>query len=187
MQKTKKSAKKLTAVDIVCIGLSAAIIAVCSQIAIPFAVPFTLQTFAVCTTAGLFGAKRGTISVLIYILLGAAGVPVFSGFRGGISALLGVTGGYIIGFIFTALIIGTVSDKFNRKPLPLVISMIFGLAVCYIFGTIWFMSMYAKNTGTIGISAVLSMCVIPFIIPDIIKIACAAFLCGRVGKHLKLQ
>lgn len=181
MQKTKK----LTSADIACIGLAAAMITVCSQIAIPAAIPFTLQTFAVCTAAGLFGAKRGTLSVLVYILLGAVGVPVFTGFRGGISALLGTTGGYIIGFIFTALIIGTVSDKFSRKPLPLAISMAVGLAVCYAFGTIWFMAMYAKNTGTIGIGAVLSMCVIPFIIPDIVKIVCAAFLCGKAGKHIQ--
>ena len=185
MKKSKKSAKKLTAVDIVIIGLSAAIIAVCSQISIPAAVPFTLQTFAVFVGAGLFGAKRGTLSVVIYILLGAVGVPVFSGFRGGISALFGATGGYITGFIFTALIVGTVSDKFSRNPLPLVISMLLGLAACYIFGTMWFMIIYTRNTGAIGLSAVLSMCVVPFIIPDIIKITCAALVCGRVGKHLR--
>ena len=90
--------------DIIYIGLFAALIAVCSQIQIPSAVPFTLQTFAVFLCTGLLGGKRGTISVLVYILLGIEGLPVFAGFKGGIVSLLGLTGGYIIGFVFTALI-----------------------------------------------------------------------------------
>lgn len=181
----KKSGKKITTADIVVIALSAALIAVCSWISIPMTVPFTLQTFAVFTVAGLFGAKRGTLSVLVYILLGAVGVPVFAGFSGGIDKLLGLTGGYIVGFIFTALIVGIVSDKFEHKLVPMIISMLLGLIVCYAIGTVWFMVVYANTTGAIGLGSVLGMCVIPFIIPDCVKIAFAIAISNRVGKYVK--
>lgn len=171
--------------DLIYIALSSALIVICSWISIPSAVPFTLQTFAVMLTAGLFGMKRGTASVLLYILLGAVGLPVFSGFKGGVGALLGTTGGYITGFIFTALIVGFVSDKFNKKTLPLLISMIIGIAVCYAFGTAWFMNVYAKKTGAVGLTTVLSWCIFPFIIPDMVKIALATFFVKRLEKVIK--
>ena len=101
--------------DITITAVFAAIIAVCSWITIPIGeVPFTMQTFAVCCAAGLLGAKRGVTATLIYIILGAVGVPVFSGFRGGIGVIMETTGGYIIGFLLTALCTGIFSDKFNR-------------------------------------------------------------------------
>lgn len=177
-----KLRRKITTADTVVIALSAALIAVCAWISIPTAVPFTLQTFAVFTTAALFGARRGMFSVLVYILLGAAGVPVFARFTGGVGVLLGSTGGYTVGFIFIALIAGLCADKFNRKVIPLVISMIVGLLVCYAFGTAWFMLLYTRNTGAVGIGTVLGWCVIPFIIPDCIKIACAVVISTRVGR-----
>lgn len=92
----------LRTVDIAYIGLFVAVMAICSWISIPATVPFTLQTFAVFMAVGLLGGKRGTIAVLTYVLLGAIGVPVFAGFSGGIGALLGNSGGYIVGFIFSA-------------------------------------------------------------------------------------
>ena len=95
--------KQFRVVDLTYMAVCAALIAVCSWISIPAAVPFTLQTFAVFCVLGLLGGKRGTVSILVYILLGAIGLPVFSGFNGGIGALLGTTGGYIIGFIFVGL------------------------------------------------------------------------------------
>ena len=90
--------RKMKTIDLAYMALGAVIIAVCSWISIPTVVPFTLQTFAVFSVLGLLGGKRGTISVLIYILLGAVGVPVFAGFSGGFGVILGPTGGYIIGF-----------------------------------------------------------------------------------------
>ena len=90
--------------DLVYTALCAALIAVCSWISVPAAVPFTLQTFAVFAALNLLGGKRGTTAVLVYILLGAVGLPVFSGFKGGPGVLLGTTGGYIIGFLFTGLL-----------------------------------------------------------------------------------
>lgn len=182
--KTTSKRRNMT-LDIVFIAISAALIAVCSWISIPTTVPFTLQTFAVFTVAGLFGMKKSSIAVIVYMLLGAVGIPVFANFTGGVGILFGSTGGYIIGFIFIALIVGFVSDKFNHKLVPMIIAMLLGLVVCYTFGTIWFMTVYARNTGAIGLGTALAWCVVPFIIPDCIKIACACILSNRVGKYVR--
>ena len=189
---------KLT--DMMLIGLFAALIAVCAQIQIPAAVPFTLQTFAIFLAVGLLGGKRGTVSVVIYILLGMVGLPVFAGFKGGIAALLGTTGGYIIGFIFSALLMCAlekpVSSLFGketgadskknifRKMAGPAISMILGLIVCYIFGTAWFVIVYTNTKEPIGIMTALGWCVFPFIIPDLIKIALALVLTLRLKKFV---
>ena len=169
------------------IGLCAALIAVCSQIQIPAAVPFTLQTFAIFLACGLLGGKRGTVSVLIYILLGAVGLPVFAGFKGGIGALLGTTGGYIIGFIFTALIMWLFEKSFGKKMIPLAISMVCGLIICYAFGTAWFIYVYTNTKEPVGILTALSWCVFPFIIPDMIKIALALALTSRLRKLIPFR
>ena len=189
---------KLT--DMILIGLFAALIAVCAQIQIPAAVPFTLQTFAIFLAVGLLGGKRGTVSVVIYILLGMVGLPVFAGFKGGIAALLGTTGGYIIGFIFSALLMWAlekpVSSLFGketgadskknifRKMAGPAISMILGLIVCYIFGTAWFVIVYTNTKEPLGIMTALGWCVFPFIIPDLIKIALALVLTLRLRKFV---
>lgn len=167
------------------IAMGAALIAICAWITIPIGpVPFTMQTFAVITIAGLLGWKRGVASVFVYIALGALGAPVFSGFGGGISVLAGVTGGYIVGFIFTALIVGLVSDRF-KGILPLALSMLGGILCCYAFGTIWFMVVYTRSTGAIGLISVLSKCVFPYILPDLIKIALGMLLTKRLRKYIK--
>ena len=175
MAQTEKKKTNSKVTDIVYIGLSAAIIAVCSWISIPLTVPITLQTMGVVLISGLFGAKRGTLSTLLYILIGAIGVPVFSGFKSGFGVLLGSTGGYIIGFIFTALIVGIVSDKTN-KLWALILSMVVGILVCYAFGTAWFAVVYAKTNEPASLATILGWCVIPFLIPDAVKIALAAVL-----------
>ena len=169
------------------IGLFAALIAVCSQIQIPGAVPFTLQTFAIFLAGGLLGGKRGTISVLVYILLGAIGLPVFAGFKGGIGALLGTTGGYILGFIFSMLVFVAfellLKEK-AKKIIPLGIAMVVGLIICYVFGTAWFMIVYTNTKEPIGLITALSWCVFPFIIPDIVKITLALTLTSRLKKYI---
>jgi len=171
---------KFTTRDLATIAMGVAFIAVCSWISIPTTIPFTMQTFAVCLVTALFGLRRGMWTVLCYILLGAVGAPVFSGFKGGIGALLGTTGGYIIGFLFTALIVGLATEKFGRSLPVLIGSMALGILVCYAFGTAWFMYVYARKTGPIGLGTALGWCVIPYLLPDAIKIALASVLVGRL-------
>lgn len=175
---------KLNTKDYAYIGQCAALIAICSWITIPSVVPFTMQTFAVFLTVGLLGGKRGTIAVIVYLLLGAAGLPVFSGFSGGLAYMMGATGGYIIGFIATALVMWFFERKFGTSRRVLIISMVIGLLVCYAFGTAWFVTVYTKNTGAIGLGSALSLCVIPYIIPDALKIALAALLCRRLKRFI---
>ena len=146
--------------DLVYIGVFAVLMAVCSWISIPTAVPFTLQTFGVFMAVGVLGGKKGTASVGLYLLLGVLGVPVFAGMTGGIGVLLGTTGGYIIGFFFSALVMWAMEKLPGKRSVIQVISMIIGLLVCYTFGTLWFMMVYMKNQGAVGLMTVLGWCVI---------------------------
>lgn len=169
------------------IALFAVLMAVCSWISIPTMIPFTLQTFAVFLAVGVLGGKRGTLAVLVYILLGAVGVPVFAGFQGGLGILLGNTGGYIIGFLFTALVMWLMEALLGRKLWVLAVSMVLGLIVCYAFGTAWFMVVYARNSGAVGLGTALGWCVIPYIIPDLVKVALALLLSRKLRTILKLS
>ena len=176
----------LRTADIAYIAICAAIIAVLSWISVPAMVPFTLQTFAVFCTLGLIGGKRGTIAVLVYILMGAIGLPVFAGFRGGIGALLGSTGGYILGFVLIGLLYWlteTVTD--GRLPFRIG-AMLVGLLLCYAFGTAWFMVVYARQSGPVGLTAALSWCVFPFIIPDLLKLALAVLVSEKLRRVIKI-
>ena len=175
---------RISTADTVTVALSAALIAVCAWISVPMAVPFTLQTFAVFTVAGLFGMKRGTLAMTVYLLLAAMGVPVLSGMTGGPDKLVGPTGGYLLGFVLIALMVGFASDRWKRKVLPLALAMAAGLLVCYAFGTAWFMLVYARTNGAVGLGTVLGWCVIPFILPDCAKIACALIVCHRLGRYV---
>ncbi len=175
MEKQNKNNRQKI-IDMVLIAMFAVIIAICSWLSIPGEVPFTLQTFGVFCAVGMLGGKRGTLSVIIYILLGLVGVPVFAGFKGGVGSLVGPTGGYIIGFIFTALVYWLITKLLGTKLWAVVLGMVLGLVVCYAFGTAWFVVVYSHKNGAIGVMQALSMCVIPFIIPDIVKITVAAIL-----------
>ena len=173
--------------DMVYIALFAVLIAICSWISIPTSIPFTLQTFGIFVTVGVLGGKRGSFAVFIYLLLGAIGVPVFAGFTGGMGILLGNTGGYIIGFLASALLMWLMEKLLGKKTWVLALSMVLGLIACYAIGTAWFIIAYAKNTGSIGLVTALGWCVIPFIIPDIIKIVLALIVSNRVSKLMKLN
>lgn len=170
--------------DIVYIAVFAVIMAICSWISIPAAVPFTLQTFGVFIAAGVLGGKRGTLSVLVFILLGAVGIPVFANFSGGIGVLVGPTGGYIIGFLFSALVMWAMEKLPGKKSIMQIVSMVVGLVVCYAFGTAWFMVVYGKANGPVGLVTALGWCVFPFIIPDLIKIALAYVLSRKLRKYV---
>lgn len=170
--------------DMAYIGVFTVLIAICSWISIPTAIPFTLQTFAIFLAVSVLGGKRGTLSVVVYVLLGAIGVPVFAEFTGGIGIILRNTGGYIIGFIFSALVMWLVESMFGRKLWVQGISMILGLIACYAVGTAWFMFIYMRDSGAVGVATVLGWCVIPFIIPDAVKIALALTLSNALKKPL---
>ena len=155
----------------VCAALFAAFTAVASQIAIPIQpVPINLAVAAVILSGALLGWKYGTASVLVYILLGCVGVPVFSGLRGGLQVIAGVTGGYIVGYVLIALIVGIVSER-SKRVLPFVLSAAAGVALCYILGTAW----YCVLTST-PVLAALSACVLPFLPGDAVKIALSAII-----------
>ena len=166
--------------DMVYIGVFTVLIAVCSWISIPAAVPFTLQTFGVFMAVEVLGGKRGTMAVLVYILMGAVGIPVFAGFQGGIGVIFNTTGGYIVGFLCSALIMWAAESLFGKKPLVRLLSMAAGLIACYALGTIWFMVVYGRTTGAVGLMTVLGWCVIPFIIPDLVKIGLAYVISRKI-------
>lgn len=170
--------------DLVYIGMLAVLITICSWISIPTSIPFTLQTFGVFMAVGVLGGKRGTLAVLVYILLGVVGVPVFAQFTGGLGILLGNTGGYIIGFLFSALVMWGVEHFLGRTMVVEGIAMILGMIACYIFGTAWFMVIYGRTAGAVSLTAALGWCVIPFVIPDLIKIILALTLSRQVRKYV---
>ena len=177
--------KKMKTLDMVYIALFACLMAICAWISIPGQIPFTLQTMGVFLAIGLLGGKRGTVAVLVYILMGAVGLPVFSGFAGGLGKLLGMTGGYIVGFLVSALLMWAMEALFGSKKWVLPVSMVVGLIACYAFGTAWFMVVYTSSKGAITLGAVLGMCVIPYIIPDVIKIAVALLLTNILKRFVK--
>ena len=170
--------------DMAYIAIFTVLIAISSWITIPAAVPFTMQTFAVFFAVSILGGKRGTLAIIVYILLGAIGVPVFSGFGGGIGVLMNTTGGYIIGFLLSALIMWAAESTLGKKLWVQALSMILGLLACYAAGTLWFMVIYIRTAGEIGLLTVLGWCVIPFIIPDLLKIALALGLRNALKKPL---
>ena len=165
-------------------ALFAVIIVICSWLQLPAAVPFTLQTFAVFLSLCLLGGKMGLGAIGVYILLGAAGLPVFHGFTGGVGILFGSTGGYIFGFIVTGVIYLLITKKASEKPLAKAAALAIGLIACYICGTLWY-AFVAGNES--GLAAAALTCVVPFIVPDIIKLTLALFLSERLKKHIKIS
>lgn len=167
--------------QLVLAALFAALTAVCSQIQIPLPmIPINLALFAVHLCGALLGAKWGALSMTVYALLGAMGVPVFAGFGSGPAVLFGKTGGYIIGYILCAAIVGLLSRRLGFTFPKLCLSMVIGVAVCYVFGTAWFMVISGLNLATS-----LSYCVLPFLPGDAVKILLAAFLALRLRKPLQ--
>ena len=174
------SSRSLFTRNLVLAALMAALTAVCSQIQIPLPmVPINLALFAVHLSGALLGAKWGALSMAAYALLGAAGVPVFSGFASGPAVLFGKTGGYILGYILCALLVGLLSRRLGFTMKGLCLSMLVGVAICYAFGTNWFMVITGMNLVTS-----LTYCVIPFLPGDAVKIILAALLALRLQKPL---
>ncbi len=167
-------------------GIFAAVVTICSWITVPLPftqVPINLAVLGVLLAGGCLGSKYGSLSILIYILLGAIGIPVFAGFGSGLGTLAGPTGGYIVGYILCAAIAGIGATSISKAPkqqaLHLAFFMLLGVAACYALGTLW----YAHLMQT-TIWAALALCVIPFIPCDALKIAAATLLVTRLRKLL---
>ncbi len=168
--------KKLTI-----IGILAAVICVTAPLSLPLgAIPVSLATFSIYFISCTTGKKYAVAAVIIYILIGTAGLPVFSYFTGGFQKIAGLTGGYIIGYIPCAFIIAALTDKFESKKYIYPVSMICGTAVCYITGTLWYM-LQAKCSFLTAVTA----CIIPFIIGDAVKIIAASCIGTTLRKRLK--
>lgn len=175
----KRSKNIIRGKDVAYTGIAVALIAVCAWISLPIGnVPFTLQTFAVAFVGAVLGWKRGLAAVFIYILMGLMGIPVFSSFSAGPSALFGPTGGYIFGFLFLALL----PALFKLLPVKrhalraglFFAAGILGTIFCYTFGTVWFVTVYSCTYAY-----ALTLCVLPFIVPDLIKLLLASVLAVR--------
>lgn len=115
---------------------------------------------------GAPGGKRGTIAIALYLVLGAVGLPVFSGFRGGFGVLFGTTGGYIFGFLLSGLLYWVMTALLGNRPWVQLLALVLGTVLCYAAGTGWFMLVYLQKTGPISLGVVLAKCVIPFLLPD---------------------
>ena len=177
------SHSRLRTLDLAYIALFAVLIAISAWISIPFPVPFTLQTFAVFLALMTLGGKRGFYAVLVYLLLGAAGLPVFSGFQGGFGVLMGATGGYLTGFLASAFFYRIITNK-RESPVQTKLAAVAGLLICYSIGTLWFSAGYASGSVT-GVYSALLLCVVPYVIPDLIKLALAFALSCRLRQYLK--
>lgn len=161
-------------------AISVALICVCAWTAIPLpGIAMTMQTFGIFLSLGLLGGKWGTMAVFTYLVLGAVGLPVFSGFQGGIGILLGATGGYLWGFLAICLIDWAITARFPTAQLP---SMILGLLACYACGTAWYA--FGWLNGTASLPAVLVQCVLPYILPDALKLWLAHKLTRRLKRHI---
>lgn len=166
--------------DLTIIAVMAALICVAGPLSISIGpIPLSLASFAVYMAGAVLGAKKGTLAVVIYLLLGLVGLPVFSGFSGGFQKLIGVTGGYLVGYLPCACITGLAvkPDSGPQWRLPAFIAL--GTAVLYLIGTAWFM-IQTRNT----LAASMGMCVIPFLPGDAVKIVAASLLARPVRKAL---
>jgi len=173
---------KLSTKDLILCGMFAAITGVASQISIPIQPePFTMQVLAVYLSGIILGCKKGFISQLIYVALGAIGAPVFANFKGGIQAIVGPTGGFIIAFPLMALIIGYFSQESENK-FKLAFGLILSLILCYTMGTV----QLSIVTG-MSISKAVKVAVVPFVAFDLIKIAIAYIIGFRVKNRVSIE
>ncbi|MDE6411696.1 MAG: biotin transporter BioY [Clostridia bacterium] len=175
------------------LALGVAILTVCAWITIPFGtIPVTLQTFAVALIGALLGAVRGVTVVLVYFIMGLIGIPVFSNFNAGVVALLGPTGGYLIGFVFSVAIVGLfsmipVKNKI-AKTATVYGGAVLGMMICYFFGTLWFVTVYNRGGAeTVSIAAALMLCVVPYLLPDAVKLFFGALLGVRLKGVVKIE
>lgn len=187
MNQTVKSKSLLTTHELVLISLVTAVTCILAPFSIPLPispVPISFTNLVLYISIYLLGWKRSTISYIIYLLLGFAGLPVFSGFTGGLGKLAGPTGGYLIGFLFLTVIAGILVERFPQKRLLCALGMILGTIITYIFGTFWLSAqLHLSFTEGLAVGA------LPYLPGDIVKIAAALIigpaLKARVSKMAK--
>ena len=171
--------------DMTLISLFAALISITSFISIPIGtVPITLQTFGVFSTLMLIGGRRGSMSVAVYIALGAVGLPVFSGFSGGVGRLFDATGGFILGFLASAILYWLIARLLGSSLTATIISAVSAHVLLYIVGALWFFVGYSDGAGFLS---TLTLTVLPYLLPDAIKLFLAIFLCEKIKKRLNKQ
>lgn len=150
-------------------ALMAALMCILGPLSIPIGpIPISLTGLVVYLTIYILGTREAFVSYVVYLLLGAVGLPVFSGFSGGIAKLAGPTGGYLVGYIFTIFICGLIVEKTERKLISTFLGMMLGTVVAYLFGTVWFV---IQADATVGYA--LTVCVLPFIPFDLGKMGIA--------------
>lgn len=179
----RKGGEEMKAKNMALCGLFTAVLTVCAWISVPFGDSvITLQTFGIFLTLGLLGGKLGSLTVLVYLLLGAVGAPVFSAFRGGLGAVLGTTGGYIFGFMLTSLVYWLLTSR-RDTPYIRLLAMILGLLLCYACGSWWYMTHYLSG-GAATLGLVLAKCVLPYLVPDACKLTLAWLLTRRLKRFV---
>ena len=167
-------------------GLFSALLVICAWVSLPIGDShITLQTFGLFLCLGTLSGKYGTISVVTYLLLGGVGFPAFSGFRGGIGVLLDATGGYLIGFLFATLIYWLITALFGSSPAVRLLAMVLGLLSCYLFGSLWLSILYLQKGNAITMSFLLLKCVLPYLLPDAVKLILAWQLSSRLSRFVK--
>ncbi|MBQ6930843.1 MAG: biotin transporter BioY [Clostridia bacterium] len=167
--------------DLTLTALFSVIICICSWLSIPSAVPFTLQTFAVFLTLLVLGGKRGTTAIALYILLGAVGLPVFHSFTGGPGILLGPGGGYITGFLLLSLTYWLITKKAGENIRTKVFALLTGILLCYLTGCIQF-----ALVSKVSVKSAVLTCVVPFILPDAVKLILSLLLSNKLAKINKV-
>lgn len=172
--------KKITTYQMAVTALMAAVLCVIGPLSVPIgAIPISLSNFVISLTVWLLGPKFGTLSVAIYLALGAVGMPVFSGYGGGLAKLAGPTGGYLIGYLAMAFIGGLFVEKSKGNPVVSGIGLVLGVAVSYVFGTAWFVFQMGCE-----LSYALAVCVYPFIAFDLAKVIIACVIGALLRKRL---
>ena len=177
-----KNRTPLQARDMTLIALFAVLIAICSWLTIPAPIPLTMQTFAIFFTLLHLGGRCGILCIILYLLMGAVGLPVFSGFQGGLAVLLGPGGGYLLGFAVSAALFHLITARSPNSPTRNIAGCIAALLICYVLGTFWYITFYGESSTLWG---ALAVCVLPFIIPDVIKLILAQLLSRRLNSRLR--
>jgi biotin transport system substrate-specific component len=167
------SKQKVNTRALLLIALFVSLISVCAWISIPFTIPFTLQTLAIFLACLFLKAKKALVAVAIYLLIGFCGVPVFSGFSGGLAMLFSAQGGYLLGFLAIPLVLMI----FEKNPKIHLLALFFGTLVCYFIGTLWCAVIFGGEKSFFNL---LGICILPFIIPDTIKLFIAHFIFKRI-------